>query len=387
MTRVFVPGVFDVFHIGHLRYLKQASEAGDYLIVGVQDDREVRRCKGADPVIPLVERMLIVENLRFVQEVISYTSVFQGPLLKSLRIDVLVVGEEYGADECYPDQRKTLAYCVENGIRVVRAPRTTHISSTEIRGRLRDFWNSRAALADELPAGVTVLGSFAGNQDKVREETEREVDMVLRAVSQPNGKSLLDLGCGDARQLAPLCRHFAKAVGVDFAGALLEKAQQRLAAEGSQAQLFACDAAEFRSSEPFDVVLLSGLLPCLDDEQAERLVGNLSTLAGPQSKILVRSSVGLERRIDVVNQFSAELGSRYTAFYRTNEEMLNLFRRHGFQVNNIQPLYQHRADTAVWWYEFTPDVLQRTQPGSELRRMSEVRTTYPAETPSTSRPT
>jgi cytidyltransferase-like protein len=57
MTRVYVPGVFDVFHIGHLNYLKSASENGDYLIVAVQDDREIMKQKGVAVVTPLPERV------------------------------------------------------------------------------------------------------------------------------------------------------------------------------------------------------------------------------------------------------------------------------------------------------------------------------------------
>ena len=143
MKRLFVPGVFDVFHIGHLNYLKNAAQHGDYIIVGVQEDRSVFKSKGVKPVIPLAERMCILESLRFVDEVISYTSVFQGPLFEGLGIDVFAVGEEYGQDDRYPDQKRTLAYCAEQGIEVARVQRTLGVSSTNIRGRLKEFWDSR----------------------------------------------------------------------------------------------------------------------------------------------------------------------------------------------------------------------------------------------------
>lgn len=134
MKRLFVPGVFDVFHVGRLNYLRNASEHGDYVIVGVQDDRAVKACKDIDPIVPLADRMSIVEALRFVDEAVSYKDVFQGPLLEGLAIDVFAAGQEYGASGDYPDQKKTLAFCRERGIEVVQIPCTQRVSSTQIRG-------------------------------------------------------------------------------------------------------------------------------------------------------------------------------------------------------------------------------------------------------------
>ena len=352
MKRLFVPGVFDVFHVGHLNYLKNAASQGDHVIVGIQDDRAVHKCKGVRPVIALHDRMAIIENLRFVDEVISYTAVFQGPLLAGLEIDVFACGEEYGNDERYPEQVRTLQYCQEHGIDVVRIPRTEQISSTQIRGRLKEFWESRSTLENELTAGVTVLGSFQGNQDKVSEETRREVELILSAVDIPEAKSLLDLGCGDGRQTALLANRFARTVGVDFSPGLLSLAEGRIAAQGGQATLIESDVASFRSPETFDVILLSGIIPCLDDLQMEDMLAGIQSMSHPGTSLLVRSSIGLEQRINVVNQFSQELKSRYTAYYRTPAEIEECFLKAGFQLQRHESLYQHREDSAVWWFEF-----------------------------------
>lgn len=351
MKRLYVPGVFDVFHVGHLNYLKNASTAGDHIIVGVQDDRSVAECKKVMPVIPLADRMAIIESLRFVDEVVSYTDVFQGPLLEGLEVDVFAVGEEYGETDLYPDQRKTLQFCRERGIEVFRIPRTQGVSSTQVRGELRKFWNSRARLQRDLTAGVTVLGSFRGDQQKVDAQTKIEVQAVLDAVSQSETKSLLDLGCGDGRQLAPLCPYFDKVVGVDFAGDLLKIAQQRIAERGASAELVEADVSEFLIEQTFDVLLLSGIIPYLDDMQFHQMLANVRSMSHENSKILVRSSIGLNKRVDVVNQFSLDLKERYTAYYRKVEEIEAAFRQHGWTNIKSNLLYQHREDTAVWWFE------------------------------------
>lgn len=367
MKRLYVPGVFDVFHIGHLNYLKRASEAGDYVIVGVQDDRSVFQSKGVRPVIPLQERMAIIESLRFVDEVVSYIPVYQAPLLEGLKIGVIAVGEEYGTTDLYPDQRRTLDYCRANGIEVVRIPRTHHVSSTQIRERLKAFWNSRAQCRKELTSGVTVLGSFRGDQQKVTEETLREVALVLAASGDTRPKSLLDLGCGDGRHLVHLCPRFRRVVGVDFAASLIELARQRIAQTGASVELVEADAAEYVTPERFDVLLLSGIIPCLDDVQMDLMLSHLARMSKPDSTLLVRTSIGVDQRIDVVNQFSQELNSRYTAFYRTVPEIETSFQRVGWSTVRKEQLYQHREDTAVWWFEFNP--ASRSNGISELEQV------------------
>ena len=75
-------------------------------------------------------------------------------------------------------------------------------------------------------------------------------------------------------------------------------------------------------------------------------------MSHPGTSLLVRSSIGLEQRINVVNQFSQELKSRYTAYYRTPAEIEECFLKAGFQLQRHESLYQHREDSAVWWFEF-----------------------------------
>ncbi|MCP3693740.1 MAG: methyltransferase domain-containing protein [Planctomycetaceae bacterium] len=353
MVKVFVPGVFDVFHIGHLNYLMAAAAAGDSLIVGVQDDRDVETHKGVELVNSLAERIAIIEQLRFVDEAISYRDIFQGPLLEALGINVFACGEEYGETDLYPDQQKTLQYCHEHGIQVVHIPRTPRVSSTRIRSQLKTFWTARATQERELPAGVTVLGSFNGDQEKVASQTQREVDLVTAAVDNPGDKSLLDTACGDGRLLVSLAKQFNKVVGFDYVGELLELAQRRLSDAHVEAELFEGDATTFQYDGEFDVVLLSGILPCLDNEQCQQMLERLEDWSAEQCTLLVRSSVGLEKRIEVINQYSKALNTRYTGYYRTVEETRELFQGKGWQLLDDERLYQNHADTAVWWFSFS----------------------------------
>lgn len=352
MKKVYVPGVFDMFHIGHLNYIKSAAKHGDMLIVGIQDDRSVLEHKGTKLVNSLPERIAIVEELRCVNLVISYTDVFQGTVLDAFDIDVFVCSEDYGDNNEFPKQKETLEFCRKNNIEIIKLERTATVSSTSIRSKLRDFWSSRAAKLDDLPAGVTVLGSFQGDQEKVEEESKREAELVLRAVENPAGKTLLDLGCGDGRLLFHLAPQFANSKGVDYSPELVNLAKQRLSACSPRPTFDVCDVTEYKDVNKYDVVLLSGVIPCLDDGQFEKIIPVLTGLSAPSTKLFIRTSIGIKKRLDIVNQYAVELNAVYTAYYRTLEEITVAFSDSRWYLTEKRELYQHRKETAVWWLVF-----------------------------------
>jgi D-glycero-beta-D-manno-heptose 1-phosphate adenylyltransferase len=96
---VFTNGVFDLLHPGHLRYLQQARELGDILIVGVNSDRSVRANKGAGrPITPELERVEILEALRCVDAVVVFDEATPHELIAALQPDVLVKGADWAED-------------------------------------------------------------------------------------------------------------------------------------------------------------------------------------------------------------------------------------------------------------------------------------------------
>jgi rfaE bifunctional protein nucleotidyltransferase chain/domain len=92
---VLTNGVFDVLHVGHLRYLCQARALGDLLVVGINADASVRAAKPGRPLQPDLERAELVAAL----EPVDYTVIFAEPtadaLLRALRPAVYVKGGDY----------------------------------------------------------------------------------------------------------------------------------------------------------------------------------------------------------------------------------------------------------------------------------------------------
>ncbi len=98
-TVVFTNGVFDLLHVGHLRYLQQARALGDALLVGVNSDRSVRAIKGPDRPITLEnERAEILEALACVDGVVIFDEDTPRTLIAALQPDVLVKGADWAED-------------------------------------------------------------------------------------------------------------------------------------------------------------------------------------------------------------------------------------------------------------------------------------------------
>jgi rfaE bifunctional protein nucleotidyltransferase chain/domain len=96
---VLANGIFDLFHVGHVRYLEGASAEGDFLVVGVNGDACSRRLKGEGrPFLPAGERAEIVASLGCVDRVVIFEETNVEALLRALRPDVHAKGTDYSPD-------------------------------------------------------------------------------------------------------------------------------------------------------------------------------------------------------------------------------------------------------------------------------------------------
>ena len=129
MTKILTFGVYDFFHLGHLRLFKQCKQYADYLIVAVQDENYIRKFKpDAQILYSQAERVEILEALRIVDKVVVYQTVGVEALEK-IDFDILALGEDH-IGERFDIITK---WCDEHGKKVVRLKRTPGIASSEIK--------------------------------------------------------------------------------------------------------------------------------------------------------------------------------------------------------------------------------------------------------------
>ena len=99
---VFTNGVFDILHVGHVRYLAKARALGDALVVAINGDASVRELKGAGrPLMNQNERAEILAALRSTSYVTVFDDLSPRKLITALLPDVLVKGGDYALEEIH----------------------------------------------------------------------------------------------------------------------------------------------------------------------------------------------------------------------------------------------------------------------------------------------
>lgn len=125
----YTTGVFDLFHIGHLKLLQKAKAMCDCLIVGVTVD-ELVAYKGVKAFIPFEERLEIIQSLQCVDVAIAQREIDKVKAHERLKYDLLFVGDDWFGSESWTKMESDLG---QRGVKVVYFPYTTKTSSTKLR--------------------------------------------------------------------------------------------------------------------------------------------------------------------------------------------------------------------------------------------------------------
>ena len=131
----YTTGVFDLFHIGHLNLLKNASGLCDKLIVGVTID-ELVHYKHKKAVIPHNERMEIVRNIKCVDVVVPQNNMDKLEMWEKLKFDIMFVGDDWYKSEKW---RKFENEFKKRDVKIIYFPYTKGTSSTLINSTLQNL--------------------------------------------------------------------------------------------------------------------------------------------------------------------------------------------------------------------------------------------------------
>lgn len=130
MAIVYTVGTFDLLHVGHLALLEQCKKLGDVVAVGVASDEVVHSYKPRVPVIPLEQRVEMLEALRCVDIVRPYHELEYVTGCKELDIDIFVIGEDWGDR---PHNFAVETYLKEAGKQIIQVRYSPQNSSTKIK--------------------------------------------------------------------------------------------------------------------------------------------------------------------------------------------------------------------------------------------------------------
>ncbi len=132
----YTTGVYDLFHVGHLRLLQRARAACDHLIVGVTTDELAAARKARAPFVPLDERCQIISGLRCVDEVVVQSDMDKYSAWERLGFHKMFVGDDWKG---HPDWVALEGRFAAVGVQIVYFPYTAHVSTTRLRAVLGEL--------------------------------------------------------------------------------------------------------------------------------------------------------------------------------------------------------------------------------------------------------
>lgn len=134
---VFTNGCFDILHVGHTRYLREAKKLGDVLVLALNSDSSVRAIKGERrPLIPEDERADVVSSLESVDYVTIFDEHTPLELIEYLKPDIIVKGGDWSEENVVGGESVK-----RRGGKIVIIPVIKGASTTNIIEKVRSVWN------------------------------------------------------------------------------------------------------------------------------------------------------------------------------------------------------------------------------------------------------
>ena len=131
---LYTGGTFDIFHSGHVNFLKMCSRLADEVVVCLNTDEFINTFKGAMPVISYEDRKTCLESCKYVDRVIKNTGDQDSKsCILSINPNILAIGSDWCSKNYYQQMGFTQDWLDDNGIVLVYLPYTQGISSSKIK--------------------------------------------------------------------------------------------------------------------------------------------------------------------------------------------------------------------------------------------------------------
>ncbi len=144
---VYTVGTFDLLHVGHLALLKYCASLGNTVAVGIASDEVVKLYKPNIPVIPLEQRIEMLQALRCVNIVLPYHELDYLSVCQKVKADIFVIGEDWGRK---PHNQDVENYFNVQGKRVVQIKYNPRTSSTKIKQNVIAQFQRDKHIAQEI---------------------------------------------------------------------------------------------------------------------------------------------------------------------------------------------------------------------------------------------
>lgn len=135
-SKVYTGGTFDLFHSGHVNFLKQCAVLGK-VIVALNTDEFIEEYKGKKPIISYKDREAVLRACRYVDDVVPNVGGKDSKItIEKVNSNIIAIGTDWAAKDYYKQMGFTQEWLDERGIVLCYIPYTPDISSTIIKTRL-----------------------------------------------------------------------------------------------------------------------------------------------------------------------------------------------------------------------------------------------------------
>lgn len=214
---------------------------------------------------------------------------------------------------------------------------------------VKSFFDRRGQTINQNHPLTSVLYQDS-NPILAAERDAYEKGLVLPQLRLSGSERLLDIGCGIGRWADEVASRVSVYHGIDLSQSLIDAARTRHAEPHVSFQVMAGEDLADQSldvSPPFDRIIVAGVMIYMNDEQLDRMLGAIAALTTERALLYIREPVATESRLTLNQFWSDELQSEYSAIYRTEAELMELFDARllqaGFRIVTSGPLYNEVA--------------------------------------------
>lgn len=139
MKKLYTGGTFDIFHYGHVNFLRQCSKLAEEIIVSLNTDEFIQSYKGVPPIMSYDEREKSLRSCKYVSDVIPNVGGSDSkPAILSVKPDIIAIGDDWAKKDYYKQMQFTQKWLDDNNILLVYLAYTEGISTTEIKKRIKN---------------------------------------------------------------------------------------------------------------------------------------------------------------------------------------------------------------------------------------------------------
>lgn len=203
---------------------------------------------------------------------------------------------------------------------------------------VKAFWDKRA----EMPLSQEQINFTSLNDKLGKEKYEYEKKKLKKIIRVRPTDTILDLGAGWGRLIMQLNLHkrAEMVMAVDYCEGLTRKGNEYFESLGIRNVIFeTASAGDFKSITQFDTIIISGVLLFLNDDEIERLIKNIRGYSRIGTRLYLRDNTGMNGRYVIKEKYSEELKTNYNAIYRSREELIDIFKRAGFDLIKDEDMF------------------------------------------------